>query len=502
MPANYYWAPGAGSDLLASTAGNWRTGPTTPYTTYTVAPDADDHLYFQANASNADCVIAIAAGAGGEGGGPSWSGSQFAGIHLLAAYEGTVELRRDVTVGTLDLAAPDAAIWQNDPATVSQGDAGTLTVTAALTWTAGTLNSGSVPGTVELAAAATGTANPNGGRVSIGSTLKLVGDVVTQAGSVMDFLNGTYNWTGGDGIEVNNHCSLDIKLDLTIPTLPPLLTTFGNTDLNKQTKLNIKPGGTAQIYSIFRQASDVAVREWKGDGFSVNNQGGAFFIKGYTKATLTGSELLTVPNYKTGGGQPQQVLLSYNQTLGDSNFEAGSAMEVSKNVSFSGGAVIVSSPTNGNGQVVQAGPFVLKVPPKENQYDSDKIAFIGGGTRISMDGDRANDIFNTLKIDGKVYWYSSTVFECGLSNTTDMRDRIETGFLVFKKVNQQQTDKFEIEVSWTGNLQQGANHRWEVVKHHEDSALDVVDVRVTCPQDPSYGMLPDLTDTLVRVQKP
>jgi hypothetical protein len=219
VPANYYWAPPSSSDLLASTAGNWRTGPTTPYTTYTVAPDADDHLYFQANASNADCVVASAAGAGGEGGGPSWSGSQFAGMHLLAAYEGTVELRRDVAVGTLDLAAPDAAIWQNDPATVSQGDAGTLTVTAALTWTAGTLNSGSVPGTVALAATATGLAAPlDGVSVSLGSKVQLLGNSTTQTGSTLEVQDGTFNLTNSQvGFEVASFAALEFALGAPVP---------------------------------------------------------------------------------------------------------------------------------------------------------------------------------------------------------------------------------------------------------------------------------------------
>ncbi len=57
MPAAFFWLPEEDGDYLSTTAANWRTGPSVLAPAYTVAPGANDDLYFQGDASTDNCTI-------------------------------------------------------------------------------------------------------------------------------------------------------------------------------------------------------------------------------------------------------------------------------------------------------------------------------------------------------------------------------------------------------------------------------------------------------------
>lgn len=106
-----------------------------------------------------------------------------------------MDVKLTATIGTVELSS--GYIGQNDPVALAQGHAGEITVTSTLAWSGGGINAGPLAsasaGTFNLAAGAAGTAAPTGGgTVSLGSTLKLLGNAATQLGSMFEMQTGTY----------------------------------------------------------------------------------------------------------------------------------------------------------------------------------------------------------------------------------------------------------------------------------------------------------------------
>lgn len=287
VPAAFWWAPPSAGNLQATTANNWMMGPNTPYARWSTLPDWDDHLLFQSsNGGDYDCNVPLWATPGGEEGGPPAGSPDFAGIHIADNYSKTVNLQRSPTVGTVELASANGKIAQNDPGTAAQGSGGTLTIKTLLTWTAGTLNNGSLPGVVTLAATATGLAAPaDGSEVKLGSTLKLLGNTTNQTGSTLELNDGTFTLTNN---QVGFHLMAGSLLGVacgapatTEYTTPGEINIKDNSDSgNTASKIFIDEGATANIYKKDSSARGVPKLTLKGNNPLILNSGTLKINKG------------------------------------------------------------------------------------------------------------------------------------------------------------------------------------------------------------------------------
>src|SRR5947209_5776491 len=112
----------------------------------------------------------------------SLSASAVASLHLVNVYTGTATLQADLTVGTLDLTSGASSQWTGS-ATKD------LTVTTAVTWTGGTLNSSAHAATATLGG--TVSIDPGGGSIATGDNLAFQDATATVAGGTVTFNNDT-----------------------------------------------------------------------------------------------------------------------------------------------------------------------------------------------------------------------------------------------------------------------------------------------------------------------
>lgn len=186
---------------------------------------------------NLDCVF------------PSGTEQFFARIEIKDGYAGTVRFPTNVKFGYYIQSA--GSTWQ------AAGTA--VTVTTGFDWTRGTINTNTVaPAYYNLAPFAVGSATPfEGGSVSLGSTITLQGDEVTQRGARLTLNDGTYNITHR---QVSLHAMQFSLLEMTpgAPVPKPPKETDGEIKIKDNTtdnpeptkKVIIDPKATAKIVTV------------------------------------------------------------------------------------------------------------------------------------------------------------------------------------------------------------------------------------------------------------
>ncbi len=191
VPAAFTWTGAVSSDAL--NPANWSS-----FEEPGGLPGEDDHLYF-----GGPSVIVIPLGGPPSPPSPGGTsvncdnlqslGSGFAGVHISAAYTGTVTMGEALTFGVFNLA--NGAISQS-------ANAYGLTVTGAFNWTDGVLNSTPSAAVVYLNGGGTITLPGGNNTLTTGSTLTFGSSggekLTTISGGGNLLLNGT-----GDGIFVN-----------------------------------------------------------------------------------------------------------------------------------------------------------------------------------------------------------------------------------------------------------------------------------------------------------
>ncbi len=117
--------------------------------------------------------------------------TSLAGLHFTHGYSGTATLANALSVGTFEMTS----------GTLDQPSARNLTVTSALLWSGGTLNSLTTSGAEVNVSGATGVIDPpNTGSMAIGSTLRVVsGAALTVVSGVLDFIRGSGMYIADNG---------------------------------------------------------------------------------------------------------------------------------------------------------------------------------------------------------------------------------------------------------------------------------------------------------------
>jgi hypothetical protein len=190
-----YWV--STSSTSWSVSSNWSTGS---------VPTSGQDVYF--NGSNyANCTNA---GTGL---------STLAGLHLVNGYNGTVTLANALSVGT----------YEQTSGTLNQPSARDLTVTDAMLWSGGTLDTTDSGADVIVDGAGTGEAAgawgrinpPDTGSMSTASTLKVVND------ANVTILSGALEFTGGTGLYI----AADVKGLVETPNSFELRRNVAQTDI-------------------------------------------------------------------------------------------------------------------------------------------------------------------------------------------------------------------------------------------------------------------------------
>ncbi len=271
-----YWLGGTGD---WNTAANWSLG----------VPTATSALYFDGSQSNASVTIP----SGGSG------TTQFAELHLVGGYTGTVTLSNNVTVRNLELTSGTL----NKPATSFGSD---LTVTVAMLWTGGTLNNTTNLATLTLSGASATFAPVGGGTVSIGSNLTL-----TNSATAVIF-EGDYDFKNLPEVTVKPGTKMEAK-PLTVTT-------------------TVKYIGVKQINVEAATFQVSGPGTFDASGVPMYNSSGVVTFLGSTTVKLGGS--VTIPNLGI------QTSISYYQD-GTSylQLEAGSELRVAKETRIAGGTL-------------------------------------------------------------------------------------------------------------------------------------------------------------------
>lgn len=432
-PAGYWWLPGANSDFLSTTAGNWSAGPGgVPYAIHTEAPNWDDDLYFQGDLTQAWCTIP-------ETGTPTNPyGVAFNSINLLFgeplepepgpigspppppvpgdAYWGTVTLADSFAVR--DLVVDCGYINQADPTTLAlstAAHAGTLTVTTALDWTGGTLNSNTTAGYIDLAPGSISTAEPSftnpgiNGTVFLGSTLTLKGTEpnLPGLGSTLNVLSGTYkllrdgaDFVVGSGSTINMEPVPKPPQDP--PTTPGLIRIDGEnkTKHAKRGGLEVEDGGTAIVKAKDRPANnfDSALVDFTGTVSKLDNAG-TVILKDYAwmRFTHTDEEMPALggfiqANEESNPINPKEKLL----------LEAGSKITCRERaaVQILNGVLEMTEKRDSAGDLLETQPDVEIVG--SNHADVQYALWIEMNTRLRAGAGRSIPI--KLAIWGKLQW--------------------------------------------------------------------------------------------------
>ncbi len=217
------------------------------------------------------------------------SGStQFAELHLVGGYSGTVTLSNNLTVRDLELTS--GAV--NQPSTSYGTD---LTVTAAMIWTGGTLNSSTNLATLTIDGATARIAPAGGGTVNLGDNITLAG------GAVATLKEGTVLATNeNEEIDVGEECGME-----------------ADPGADKGFKLDVGPGIengadiTIKGTSWFRVLSGTYTQK----GHVLNN--GEFTLMPGTTATISGGGNVWGAYEQSGFGTTAILNLYGGSTLVD-----------------------------------------------------------------------------------------------------------------------------------------------------------------------------------------
>lgn len=161
-----YWISSGSTDW--DIASNWSIN---------AVPDETHDVYFWASKSNVDCANL------GEG----EDALTFRGLFVESGYSGTITMVVPFSASTFELTS--------EPATIDQPTGADITITGAMLWTNGTLNSIDSGASVTIDGGSGFIDPPDTGTISTASTISIA------SGSQAAFLPGEVNFDGGDGIE-------------------------------------------------------------------------------------------------------------------------------------------------------------------------------------------------------------------------------------------------------------------------------------------------------------
>jgi hypothetical protein len=177
-------------------------------------------------------------------------------MRLQGGYTGSVEVARDLQVNILQVHSGYLAQrYATDLYTSGNTHAGDFTVSGDFLWTGGGIQYGPrapvhngeiVPGKFNLAATATGLAEPtNGGTVQLGSTVTLLGNESTETGSTLSMIGGKFDvYRGQFVVAAFSHLFLISKM------ADPLKATVTITDkggTQTPAMLDVNANGTATV---------------------------------------------------------------------------------------------------------------------------------------------------------------------------------------------------------------------------------------------------------------
>jgi hypothetical protein len=373
---------------------------------------------------------------------------EYAGIHLVNNYNGTLTFPFSLTFGNYE---------QTSGVTFNTVPNLSTTVTSQFLWTRGTINGGA-EGYFNLYYGASGIVNPTGVSVSTGSTMTLMGGAIPQIGSTVEFLPGTVNWLLGEGLVVEENSQADMELEVSPSGFIEFKGENATSVVNKH--VTIKQGGTVKVYAVSRDPGDLTQAVFANDDYmSFKNQGGTFSVEGFTTVRIDGSENVALP----GGGNGS---VSYNQTAGKTMLQSGCIIETMHAVVFTEGRLEIPSPVI-SGEEYQAPHAQIKLLGD----GSSGFFYFSGTTVLDMTG----TLYNTLRIIGDMTWDNYAVFECDISNLTDKADQIVvTGYLSIKDtLPGQQVEKPDIKLNWINQLTQNPGHKWKVVTFGSKNADEV-----------------------------
>ena len=306
-----------------------------------LVPDQTSAVYFDGSYSNYGVTT------------PGLSGGlTLAEIHFVNGYSGTVTLASNLTVGKLELASANATL---DQPTATYGS--NVTVTTAMLWTGGTLNSSSNLANVTITGGtATAMFAPaGGGTVNLGSTINLSG------GAVGTIKEGTLNVTN-DGMQINVNTGSVLNVSPILNGIATIAGTFSP-------HIQIKPNASFTINSghLFTNAR-------------LTNEG-TFTLKADTSAKFPG---------QTG------IAAAYSQKAGGATYlYGGSILDTGllRNVVIEGGILAtVSDDPDGYG-----------IGNSTAYISTNKLMVDGGDIYINY-GAAAHVSFGRLDISGDVIW--------------------------------------------------------------------------------------------------
>lgn len=416
-PAGYWWAPT--QDLLATNPANWRYGSQLgPIAT--TAPGPQDDLYFRAGTSaNLNCIVPSTGStypppppmdeAHADDPEPSIPSNTYAGLQLVESYAGTLDLRRSLAVGNLEVTS--GKIAQNDPVAIgTYGMGGTLWATSAFSWTGGGLNADEqaspVAGYINLGPGVqAGLAAPaNSGTVSLGSYLRLLRNETTQTGAKLTVEEGTYNLNRKVSIWVGPLAAMTLGAPVPKPTHSTGVITINSdeksTDGVVKGALVIERRGSAEVKAAEPEASSLPpLVKFTGDVPKLTNRG--------TLTLKSNSELRFTPTAgKDGttllgdiGGLKQESF--FNPAANPTTFvEAGCKIvcEQKTFVRIGWGGLVLTDLKGENGQPVANQPEVNISAPNATHALS-----IGNGGSIR----RLQDRTVTLELDVTGAMYSN-----------------------------------------------------------------------------------------------
>ena len=238
-----YWISGIATGYSTdwSTAANWSTN---------AVPTATDDVYFNGSGgpyySNVNC--------GNVGTGLS----TLYGMHVIGSYSGTLTLANALSVGT----------YIQESGTLHQPSARDLTVTAAMTWTGGTLGDTDDGAKVNVDGAEARIDPPNTGSMATSSTFRIINS------ALVNILPGTWNFAAGSGMTIGSDSKVECILSADLLKIEGQKTFT----LGADSEMRFKGIGSAEL------------------GNRVENNGGLFKLDGQVKLTMTAGNAFT-PSY-------------------------------------------------------------------------------------------------------------------------------------------------------------------------------------------------------------
>lgn len=446
LPAGYWWSPVVSE--YSTDRVNWLKGPGTPYARYAAyenLPGPSDDLHFSGGVSNADCVIPPYGGSPPaplpppppysppsppsppvSPPPPAHPGDVFNSIKLEGGYSGSVVLARDLQVNILQVGSGYLAQKYDYDLTASGNThAGDLTVSGDFLWTGGSMNAGPraptynsliVPGTFNLAATATGLAQPtDGGTVELGYSVVMQGDEASQTGSTLSMTGGTFEMHNATSILAEGYSTLNliaISYDTADPVPSLKIDGVDNTEAN----VKVAPKAKAVVTSTRGSGDPDNV----GTAIVTGKKGGTFENSGATEITNRTTLQINSSPADENGDYTQKAAANQGQVVPATTLETGSA---------------VSCGTVASSFIVETGKLNITNRTPGGSATVDGIAVITArdvalwaGAVIDMLGTR----YNTLRIEGKFGYMGEIRMQ--ISTTQDKADLIQvTGKITVTK---------------------------------------------------------------------